>query len=264
MNDTTTQPSTDSIVELADATTPEIATAVAPDVTTETSAPAAAEVEAAAAAPAPAPVVNELTPAACAAKLRALFPALFGGNAFKPLKLRVQADIQERAPGVFTKAQLSAFLRRHTGNTGYLIALGKATHRYDLDGQPASELTDEHRLAAREELARRRGLQQERVGLEQERVELEQQQRHNRAGLLHDFEITTLTLPNFCALKGVTAEELPGLLDIARAERSAPPAREVRAVQPALGGRERPNGREAGARDSRDPRGSRGRPAARR
>jgi ProP effector len=243
-----------------EAATPELATEAIADVAAE------AEPELATAAPAAAPVANELTPAACAAKLKGLFPALFGGNAFKPLKLRVQADIQERAAGVFTKTQLSAFLRRHTGNTGYLIALGKATHRYDLDGQPASELTDEHRLAAREELTRRRGLQQERVGLEQERVELEQQQRHNRAGLLHDFEITTLTLPNFCALKGVTAEELPGLLDIARAERLAQPVREARPAQPARGGRERPNEREAGAgtRDARDQRNPRGRPAARR
>jgi hypothetical protein len=166
-----------------------------------------------------------LSPAACAAKLKALFPALFGGNNFKPLKLRVQADIQERAPGQFTKAQLSAFLRRHTGSTGYLIALTKATHRFDLDGAQAAELSEEHRVAAREELARRKGLQQERNAAEQERLALEQTQARNRAGLLYDFERTTLTVPNFCALKGVTPEELPGLLEIARQEAAArPPA----------------------------------------
>ena len=168
-------------------------------------------------AAAPATVV-EMTPAAVAAQLKQLFPALFAGGNFKPLKLRVQADIQERAPGVFTKAQLSAFLRRHTGNTGYLIALGKATHRYDLDGQEAGEFSDEHRAAAREELARRKGLHQE-------RVELEQQQRRNRAGLLYDYERTTLTLANFCALKGTTPEELPGLLEIARKEAAEQPQR---------------------------------------
>ena len=101
-----------------------------------------------------APPQAEMTPGACAAKLKALFPALFAGTNFKPLKLRVQIDIQERAPGLFTKAQLSAFLRRHTGNTGYLIAPTKATHRYDLDGQPVAEFAEEHRLAAREELTR--------------------------------------------------------------------------------------------------------------
>ncbi|MDC8784923.1 ProQ/FinO family protein [Roseateles koreensis] len=209
-----------------------------------------------------APVAADLSPAECAAKLRALFPALFGGRDFKPLKLRIQADIQERAPGLFTKAQLSAFLRRFTGNTGYLIALGRATHRFDLDGQQAGELSEEHRLAAREELARRRGLQQE-------RIELEQTQARNRAGLLHDFERTTLTLSNFCVLKGVTEAELPGLLEIARAERAAQPAQEPRDTQrPRQPQQPRRPQRAGGERDAdprqRGPRGPRpnaGRPA---
>jgi len=205
-------------------------------------APEAGEaVETASAAAAPA--AAELSPAAVAAKLKTLFPALFGGNGFKPVKLRVQVDIQERAPGQFSKAQLSAFLRRYTGNTGYLIALGRATHRFDLDGEPAGELSEEHRTAAREELARRRAVQQE-------RVELEQAQARNRAGLLHDYERTTLTLANFCALKGVTEAELPGLLEIARAERAAQPPREAR---PQFAPRNaRPN--PGGARDAREPR----------
>ena len=125
--------------------------------------------------------------------------------AAKPLKLRIQADIQARAPGEFSKAQLSQFLRRHTGSTTYLVGITQAKTRFDLDGQPADEITDEHRSVAREELVRRRGLQQERQALED-------QQRRNRAQLLYDFERTTLTEGNFCALKGVSAEELPGLL----------------------------------------------------
>ncbi|MGN6829905.1 ProQ/FinO family protein [Paucibacter sp. M5-1] len=151
-----------------------------------------------------------MSPAACAQALKTQFPALFDGPV-KPLKLRIQADIQERAPGQFSKQLLSAFLRRYTGGTAYLIALSKATHRFDLDGQPAGELADEHREAAITELARRRSLNEE-------RRELELQQRRNRAGLLHDFQITTLTRANFCALKGVADEELDGLLEIARQE----------------------------------------------
>ena len=191
---------------------------------------------------APVAPANEMSPAACAAKLKELFPALFVGGGVKPLKLRVQADIQERAPGVFTKAQLSAFLRRHTGSTSYLMAITKARTRFDLDGQPAGDLIDEHRAAAVEELTRRRGLQQE-------RIDLEQAQARNRAGLLHDFERTTLTLPNFCALKGVTAEELPGLLEIARQEAAAqPPLRDARDNRPQQvpRGRERSQDRDAG------------------
>lgn len=158
-----------------------------------------------------APVVPEpLLPSASAEQLKTLFPALFGG-APKPLKLRIQADIQERAPHQFSKTVLSAFLRRHTGSTAYLIAISKNTQRFDLDGQPAGELSAEHRQVAADELARRRSVHDE-------RRQLDQQQRRNRAGLLHDFEATTLTSANFCALKGVALEELDGLLERARAE----------------------------------------------
>lgn len=148
--------------------------------------------------------------AECAQQLKQLFPALFGGAA-KPLKLRIQVDIQERAPGTFTKQALSAFFRRHTGSTSYLMAVSKATHRVDLDGQPSGEVSGEHRQAALDELARRRTNQDE-------RRQLEEQQRRNRAGLLHDFQATTLTTANFCALKGVPLDELDGLLEIARGE----------------------------------------------
>jgi len=158
----------------------------------------------------PSPAPTELTPAACAQQLKALFPALFAGAA-KPLKLRIQVDIQERAPGVFTKQALSAFFRRYTGSTSYLIAVSKATHRYDLDGQTAGELSAEHRQIALDELARRRANNES-------RRELEEQQRRNRAGLLRDFQTTTLTRANFCVLKGVADEELDGLLEIARGE----------------------------------------------
>ena len=79
-------------------------------------------------------------PVDCAEQLRERFPALFG-TGFKPLKLHIQADIQQRAPGVFTKQALTGFLRRYTGSTGYLIALTRSPHRYDLDGQPAGEVS---------------------------------------------------------------------------------------------------------------------------
>lgn len=170
---------------------------------------APASAEPAPAAPA-APAVPPMSPAECAQQLKQRFPALFGG-AVKPLKLRIQVDIQERAPGVFSKQVLSAFFRRHTGSTSYLIAVTKAPTRFDLDGQPAGEITDEHRKVAQDELARRRGNQEE-------RRQLEEQQRRNRAGLLHDFQTTTLTKANFCALKGVPIDELDGLLEIARTE----------------------------------------------
>ena len=177
-------------------------------------------------------------------QLKSLFPALFAG-AVKPLKLRIQVDIQERAPGVFTKQALSAFFRRHTGSTSYLIAVSKSANRFDLDGQPAGELSAEHRQMALDELARRRANNDS-------RRELEEQQRRNRAGLLRDFETTTLTRANFCALKGVAVEELDGLLEIARGEAQERARQQPPAFEPQRPRRPGPPG--AGQRPPRPPR----------
>jgi ProP effector len=151
----------------------------------------------------------------CGPRLKQLFPALFS-NPPKPLKLRIQADIQVRAPGQFTKPQLSAFLRRHTGSHAYLNALVKATHRFDLDGNPGDELSDEHRNAAVEELARRRANTQARIALELE-------QRANRATLLAEYEANTLPAAEFAAAKGVPEAELEPLIARARKEALEPP-----------------------------------------
>jgi hypothetical protein len=179
---------------------------------------------------APATAVAGPGPDACAEQLRLLFPALFAG-APKPLKLRIQADIQARAPGVFTKPALSAFLRRHTGRTGYLIALTRAAQRFDLDGAPAGEISAEHRQAAVDELARRRALQSAREAALHE-------QRRARAELLRAFDSSSISTANFCALKGVAVDELPGLLELARREaaeraQAAPPPRRERPAAPA-------------------------------
>ena len=181
-----------------------------------------------------------MSPAACAELLKQHFPALFGGPA-KPLKLRIQIDIQERAPGVFTKGALSAFFRRHTGSTGYLMALGKSTQRFDLDGNPAGELSEEHRQLARDELTRRRQVTREReqqahaqANAQARALEQAQQAQHAevmqarqaRLALLRDFERTTLTPANFCALKGVAPDALEATLAQARQEAAeAPPPR---------------------------------------
>lgn len=168
-------------------------------------------------APADAPASVAMTPADCSQRLKQLWPALFAGAA-KPIKLRIQKDIQARSPGTFARPVLSAFLHRHTGSTSYLLAIAKGGARFDLDGQAAGEISEEHRKAAGDELARRRANRAA-------REELELQQRRNRAGLLHDFERTTLTRTNFCALKGVAEDELDGLLAIAREEMKQAPAR---------------------------------------
>lgn len=232
----------------ADALAPSAAAPAPSDTVADTPAPAAApEVPSAPAAAAPA-----MSAAECAEQLKQRFPALFAG-APKPIKLRVQADIQARAPGVFSKAVLSAFLRRHTGGTGYLIALSKASHRLDLDGQPTDPVSDEHRQAALDELARRRAITQAR------RAE-EDQARRDRAHLLRDFEKTTLTEANFCALKGLTPEQLQATLAQARQEAAEAPVRDARhegrgGPRPdgrgPRGGHEGREGRREGARPDR-------------
>jgi sRNA-binding protein len=74
----------------------------------------------------------------------------------KPIKLRIHVDLQARAPGVFSRRALGPFFARYTTNNAYLKVLSTATQRFDLDGQPAGEVTEEHRAAALAELARRR------------------------------------------------------------------------------------------------------------
>jgi len=195
--------------------------------------------------PAPgAPALPQLNPAAAAELLRQHFPALFNGPA-RPFKLRIQQDIQARAPGIFSKGTLSAYFRRHTGSTSYLIGLSKATHRFDLDGQQAGELSDEHKQAAVAELARRRQLTREREQQahaqqreqqrEAQRAEMalqaeQMQARQARAALLRDFQRTTLTLANFCALKGMTPEVLHPQLEQAKKEAAEAPAMPARTV----------------------------------
>lgn len=219
------------------------------EVSAEASAETPAEVPDAAPAKAPAKAPG-MSPAACAQALRQRFPALFDGPP-KPLKLRTHVDIEARAPGVFSKQVLTAFFRRYTGSTSYLLSVARGRQRFDLDGKPGGEISDEHRQIAIDELTRRG------VGL-QSRRELEEQQRRNRAGLLFDYERTTLTRANFCVLKQVAEEELDGLLEIARAEAAQDqerrPARDAKPPRDA-----RPQGRPPAQRRDGPPPGPRGR-----
>lgn len=157
---------------------------------------------------------GEMSVKACAAQLRERFPALFGGRP-KPLKLRIQQDINQRCPGVFPKQTLSAFLRRHTMTDAYLQAVSTQAQRFDLDGQPAGELSEEHRKLAAETLQQRRAREDEKHAAER----AAEAERVQRATLLAAFETTTLTRENFCALKGVDAAGLDALLAQAREER---------------------------------------------
>ena len=131
---------------------PETAPVTVPDATPGT--PTEAVPASATAASPPEPGVADT-----ARQLGEHFPALFGAGVIKPIKLRIQADIHQRAPGAFTKKALSVFLHRHTTTTAYLRALvAEGATRIDLDGQPAGDIAAEHRDAAGAELERRRAI----------------------------------------------------------------------------------------------------------
>ena len=194
--------------------------------------------------PAAAQRLPDLPPAECAALLAARFPAVFGKDVHRPLKLRIAADIQQELPNTLTKRALSAFLHRHTTSTLYLKALANEPNRYDLSGAAAGEVSAEHKQAAVEEVQRRRAMQQQRRAGAIESQRKAQATQHNaeiaqreadgkeraaRARLLRAFETSNLTRTNFCTLMGVADAELDALLAQARDERqrhaAAPAAR---------------------------------------
>lgn len=119
-----------------------------------------------AASPAAGTDPSHRSPAEVGRLLAERFPALFGPGVVKPIKLRIQVDLQARAPGLIGRRSLSIFLQRHTTSTAYLKALIAAQHRFDLDGQAAGEIAAEHRAAAQVELDRRRQIVAERRAAE--------------------------------------------------------------------------------------------------
>ena len=65
----------------------------------------------------------------------------------KPLALKIDASILERFPD-FDRKSLRTALRIHTASTRYLKAVERSAERFDLDGNPAGEVTDEQRAHA--------------------------------------------------------------------------------------------------------------------
>lgn len=128
--------------------------------------PPAAAADPVADTPAASPPAARQSPAEAGRLLAERFPALFGTGVAKPIKLRIQGDIQARAPGLLGRKSLSIFLQRHTTSTAYIKALIAAEHRFDLDGQPAGPIAAEHRAAAEAELERRRAIVAERRAAE--------------------------------------------------------------------------------------------------
>lgn len=65
----------------------------------------------------------------------------------QPLALGIHKTVKERMPEV-EAAALRAAMKIHTASTRYLKALVVGKERFDLDGQPAGEVTEEQREVA--------------------------------------------------------------------------------------------------------------------
>ena len=107
---------------------------------------AAAPDTAAAAAPA-----GDQSPRALLKQLQQQFKAF---RDCLPLAIGIDKQVLARLPGLNRKTMRAA-LGIHTGSMRYLRAMEKATVRYDLDGTPGAEVTDTHRLHAKELLQQR-------------------------------------------------------------------------------------------------------------
>lgn len=125
-----------SAAEPADTTVP--ATPETPD-TPQSEATDAAP--AAAAAPA-------LSARALLKQLQQEFPAF---RDCLPLAIGIDKQLLARMPGLDRKTMRAA-LGIHTGSMRYLRVMEKAKVRYDLDGAAGAEVTDTHRLHAKEQL----------------------------------------------------------------------------------------------------------------
>lgn len=111
---------------------------------TPADAPSPAQPAPASVPPATAPTARAKTAADARALLQRLQSEFAVFRDCKPLALRIDAAIRERFPDLDRKALRSA-LHMHTASTRYLKAVERTPQRFDLDDQPAGEVTDEQR-----------------------------------------------------------------------------------------------------------------------
>ncbi|VXB00807.1 ProQ/FINO family protein [Massilia sp. 9I] len=135
----------------------------------------AAEAPAAAAAPAsPAPSARALLK-----QLQQEFPAF---RDCLPLAIGIDKQLLARMPGLDRKTMRAA-LGIHTGSMRYLRAMEKAKVRYDLDGTAGAEVTDTHRLHAKEQLQQRFKKEAERKKAERDAAAAEEANRQRQEKL---------------------------------------------------------------------------------
>jgi ProP effector len=112
----------------------------------------------------PAPAPAALSARALLKQLQQQFPAF--GKCL-PLSIGIDKQLLAKMPELDRKTMRAA-LGIHTGSLRYLRAMEKATIRYDLDGTAGAEVTDTHRLHAKETLQQRFKKEAERKKAEQD------------------------------------------------------------------------------------------------
>ncbi len=103
------------------------------------------------AAPEATPATPSLSPRALLKSLQSEFPVF---RDCQPLAIGVDKALLAKKPELEKKV-LRIALSLHTHGTRYLRNMEKATHRFDLDGNQADPVTDEHRQHAAETLKER-------------------------------------------------------------------------------------------------------------
>ena len=99
-----------------------------------------------------------------------------------PLAIGIDKQLLARMPGLDRKTMRAA-LGIHTGSMRYLRAMEKAKVRFDLDGTPGAEVTDTHRLHAKEQLQERFKKEAERKKAEREAAAAEEANRKRQEKL---------------------------------------------------------------------------------
>jgi len=136
----------------------------------------AADAPAAAAAPAAAPAQSAR---ALLKQLQQEFPAF---RDCLPLAIGIDKQLLARMPGLDRKTMRAA-LGIHTGSMRYLRVMEKAKVRYDLDGAAGAEVTDTHRLHAKEQLQQRFKKEAERKKAERDAAAAEESARQRQEKL---------------------------------------------------------------------------------
>lgn len=99
-----------------------------------------------------------------------------------PLAIGIDKQLLARMPGLDRKTMRAA-LGIHTGSMRYLRAMEKAKVRFDLDGTPGAEVTDTHRLHAKEQLQERFKKEADRKKAEREAAAAEEANRKRQEKL---------------------------------------------------------------------------------